>query len=114
MAHPIPAQHRHGRGRAVDSARYPRDPGVPSRARRKPRGTRSDDRGVSTAAEGNCTDRPAAPGGAVARLYLNAFIFTYGTQVLGASRDLLLTGLIVTTGLGSVWAPIDGALSESI
>src|SRR5579872_5972726 len=36
----------------------------------------------------------------------SAFIFTYGTQVLGASRDLLLTGLIVTTGLGFIWAPI--------
>jgi len=44
----------------------------------------------------------------------NAFIFTYGTQVLGASRDLLLTGLIVTTALGFVWAPIAGALSDRI
>ena len=44
----------------------------------------------------------------------NAFIFTYGTQVLGASRDLLLTGLIVTTGLGFIWAPIAGALSDRI
>src|SRR5439155_462445 len=30
----------------------------------------------------------------------NAFIFTYGTQVLGASRDLLLIGLITTTPIG--------------
>src|SRR5262250_1559029 len=44
----------------------------------------------------------------------NAFIFTYGTQVLGASRDLLLTGLIVTTALGFIWAPIAGALSDRI
>src|SRR5262249_10523685 len=44
----------------------------------------------------------------------NAFIFTYGTQVLGASRDLLLTGLIVTTALGFIWAPIAGALSARI
>jgi MFS family permease len=44
----------------------------------------------------------------------NAFIFTYGTQVLGASRNLLLTGLIVTTGLGFIWAPIAGALSDRI
>src|SRR5438093_4787857 len=44
----------------------------------------------------------------------NAFVFTYGTQVLGASRDLLLTGLIVTTALGFVWAPIAGALSDRI
>ena len=44
----------------------------------------------------------------------NAFIFTYGTQVLGASRDLLLIGLIVTTALGFIWAPIAGALSDRI
>ena len=44
----------------------------------------------------------------------NAFIFTYGTQVLGASRELLLTGLIVTTALGFIWAPIAGALSDRI
>src|SRR6516225_2199852 len=44
----------------------------------------------------------------------NAFVFTYGTQVLGASRDLLLTGLIVTTALGFMWAPIAGALSDRI
>jgi MFS family permease len=44
----------------------------------------------------------------------NAFIFTYGTQELGASRNLLLVGLIVTTGLGFIWAPIAGALSDKI
>src|SRR6185437_13460561 len=44
----------------------------------------------------------------------NAFIFTYGTQVLGASRDLLLMGLITTTALGFIWAPIAGALSDKI
>jgi MFS family permease len=44
----------------------------------------------------------------------NAFIFTYGTQVLGASRDLLLMGLITTTALGFIWAPIAGALSDRI
>jgi MFS family permease len=44
----------------------------------------------------------------------NAFIFTYGTTVLGASRNLLLTGLIVTTALGFIWAPIAGALSDRI
>ena len=44
----------------------------------------------------------------------NAFIFTYGTTVLGADRNLLLIGLIVTTGLGFCWAPIAGALSDKI
>jgi MFS family permease len=44
----------------------------------------------------------------------NAFIFTYGTQVIGASCNLLLTGLIVTTGLGFIWAPIADALSDRI
>ena len=44
----------------------------------------------------------------------NAFVFTYGTLVLGASRDLLLWGLIVTTALGFITAPIAGAVSDRI
>jgi len=44
----------------------------------------------------------------------NAFIFTYGTQVLGASRDLLLVGLMVSTALGFCWVPVAGALSDRI
>jgi MFS family permease len=44
----------------------------------------------------------------------SAFIFSYGTLVLGASRDLLLSGLIVTTALGFMTVPIAGALSDRI
>ncbi|HEX3864339.1 MAG TPA: MFS transporter [Stellaceae bacterium] len=44
----------------------------------------------------------------------NAFIFTYGTTVLGASRNLLLVGLMVSTALGFCWVPIAGALSDRI
>jgi len=44
----------------------------------------------------------------------NAFIFTYGTQVLGASRDLLLMGLITTTALGFCWVTVAGWLSDVI
>src|SRR5437763_7422618 len=44
----------------------------------------------------------------------NAFIFTYGTQVLGASRDLLLMGLITTTALGFMWVTVAGWLSDVI
>ena len=44
----------------------------------------------------------------------NAFIFTYGTQVLGASRNLLLVGLMVSTFLGFCWVPFAGALSDRI
>ncbi len=44
----------------------------------------------------------------------NAFIFTYGTQVLGADRNLLLMGLIATTALGFLWCPIAGALSDKV
>ncbi|HML14034.1 MAG TPA: MFS transporter [Xanthobacteraceae bacterium] len=44
----------------------------------------------------------------------NAFVFSYGTLVLGASRDLLLWGLIITTALGFVTAPIAGAVSDRI
>jgi MFS family permease len=44
----------------------------------------------------------------------NAFIFTYGTTVLKADRNLLLTGLIITTALGFCWAPVAGWLSDKI
>ena len=44
----------------------------------------------------------------------SAFVFTYGVTVLGASRNLLLSGLIVTTALGFMWVPVAGALSDRI
>lgn len=43
-----------------------------------------------------------------------AFIFTYGTTVLGAPRDLLLVGLLTTSILGFLWVPIAGHLSDRI
>jgi MFS family permease len=50
---------------------------------------------------------------APAYIYL-AFVFTYGTTVLGASRDLLLTGVLTAAGLGVVVIPISGHLSDQI
>ena len=44
----------------------------------------------------------------------NAFVLTYGTLVVGASRDLLLSGLVAMTFLGFITAPIAGALSDRI
>jgi metabolite-proton symporter len=44
----------------------------------------------------------------------SAFVVTYGTLVLGASRNLLLTGLVAMTALGFVTVPIAGALSDRI
>jgi MFS family permease len=44
----------------------------------------------------------------------NAFVVTYGTLVLGVSRDLLLTGLVAMTALGFITAPIAGALSDRV
>jgi MFS family permease len=44
----------------------------------------------------------------------NAFVLTYGTLVVGASRDLLLTGLVAMTALGFITAPLAGALSDRI
>ena len=44
----------------------------------------------------------------------NAFVLTYGTLVVGASRDLLLSGLVAMTALGFITAPIAGALSDRI
>src|SRR6195256_896188 len=43
-----------------------------------------------------------------------AFLFTYGTTVLHSSRDLLLTGLLVGTGLSAVTIPLSGHISDRI
>ncbi|MBV9552098.1 MAG: MHS family MFS transporter [Alphaproteobacteria bacterium] len=43
-----------------------------------------------------------------------AFVFTYGTTVLHSSRDLLLMGLLVGTGLSAVTIPVSGAISDRI
>jgi MFS family permease len=45
---------------------------------------------------------------------VGTFIFTYGTQVLGASRDFLLVALIVQTVLGFLWVTVSGHLSDRI
>jgi MFS family permease len=44
----------------------------------------------------------------------NAFVLTYGTLVVGASRDLLLSGLVAMTALGFITAPLAGALSDRV
>ncbi len=44
----------------------------------------------------------------------NAFVLTYGTLVIGASRDLLLSGLVAMTFLGFLTAPIAGWLSDKV
>ena len=46
-------------------------------------------------------------------IYL-AYIFTYGTEVVGASRDFLLVGLLASAVLGFLWVPIAGHLSDRI
>ena len=37
-----------------------------------------------------------------------AFVFTYGTTVLGASRDFLLIGVLVSAVLGFLWVTVAG------
>ena len=44
----------------------------------------------------------------------SAFVLTYGTLVVGASRDLLLMALVAMTALGFITVPIAGALSDRI
>jgi MFS family permease len=44
----------------------------------------------------------------------NAFVLTYGTLVVGASRNLLLSGLVAMTALGFITVPIAGALSDRL
>jgi MFS family permease len=41
-----------------------------------------------------------------------AYIFSYGTAVLGQSRDFLLAALIVCTALAFMWVPVAGHLSD--
>ena len=43
-----------------------------------------------------------------------AFVFTYGTTVLHTSRDLLLTALLVATGLSAITIPLSGFISDRI
>ena len=46
-------------------------------------------------------------------LYI-AYIFTFGTTVLAAPRDFLLSALIACTGLGALWVPVAAHLSDRI
>jgi MFS family permease len=50
-----------------------------------------------------------APGYLVA-----TFIFTYGTTVLGMTRNFLLLGVLVQTALGFIWVTIAGRLSDRV
>jgi len=43
-----------------------------------------------------------------------AFVFVYGTKVSGASRDFLLTAILVATALSGVTTPLAGHISDRI
>jgi MFS family permease len=43
-----------------------------------------------------------------------AFIFTYGSTVLGASRDFLLTAVIAGSIIGFIWVVVAGSLSDHV
>jgi MFS family permease len=43
-----------------------------------------------------------------------AFVFVYGTKVSGASRDFLLTAILVATAMSAVTTPLAGHLSDRI
>jgi len=43
-----------------------------------------------------------------------AFVFTYGTKVLGVSRNLLLTGVLTASALSFFTIPLSGFLSDRI
>jgi MFS family permease len=45
---------------------------------------------------------------------VGTFIFTYGTTVLGMSRDFLLLGVLAQTVLGFLWVTIAGRLSDIV
>jgi MFS family permease len=43
-----------------------------------------------------------------------AFVFTYGTTVLGASREFLLVAVLVSAVLGFLWVTVAGHLSDRV
>jgi MFS family permease len=43
-----------------------------------------------------------------------AFVFVYGTKVAGASRDFLLTAILVAAALSAVTIPLSGYISDRI
>ncbi|HKD37139.1 MAG TPA: MFS transporter, partial [Pirellulales bacterium] len=43
-----------------------------------------------------------------------AFVFTYGTTILGASRNFLLIAVLVSAVLGFLWVTVAGHLSDRI
>ncbi len=45
---------------------------------------------------------------------VGTFIFTYGTTVLGMTRDFLLWGVLAQTALGFMWVTIAGRLSDVV
>src|SRR3954453_1193167 len=45
---------------------------------------------------------------------VGTFIFTYGTTVLGMTRDFLLLGLLAQPVLGFMWVTIAGRLSDIV
>jgi MFS family permease len=45
---------------------------------------------------------------------VGTFIFTYGTTVLGMTRDFLLLGVLAQTVLGFLWVTIAGRLSDIV
>ncbi|HEY4040686.1 MAG TPA: MFS transporter [Rhodopila sp.] len=45
---------------------------------------------------------------------VGAFIFTYGAQELGMTRNFLLTGVIISTVLGFLWVTFAGRISDQI
>jgi MFS family permease len=56
-----------------------------------------------------CRMPEQAPGYIVA-----TFIFTYGTTVLGQSRDFLLNAILVQAALGFLWVVVAGYLSDHV
>jgi MFS family permease len=45
---------------------------------------------------------------------VGTFIFTYGTTVLGVTRDWLLTAVLLQTVLGFLWVTVAGGLSDIV
>ena len=95
LAHPVPPQHHHGRRRALHPARHPRNPGVRRARRGRTARARALGGGIQAPAEGGHPDRIRADGRTSAGLCLYRLHFHLRHEVLGASRDFLLSRSIV-------------------
>src|ERR1700730_13358263 len=114
MACPVLRQHHHGRGRPLYPAGNTRDPDFLAAAGRKPDRTGTGIGSDQTSAEVDYSGGAGQDGEMAPAYVYSVFVLTYGTTVLGSSRDLLLSALVASAAMSFFTVPIAGYLSDRI